>query len=251
MEKTLLAGMMRRGALACYAVGIIGIFSSYALSIITFWFVRIILSDAVSGHLGLSSILELVYGENPLLIPVTLTLVVISLLFTIIFAYYSFRVGQAYGIGMIQIAGPSYVIWQLAAIPESLAAYQAFAINWSILSPSAIVAQVEGLLPLVLSSVVLDLVFLWVFVITFAIGLSTMKTKTDINLFRTAMVLAVVGGVINLSWLFSYIGINIIVGPLVVVLQFAIIVFGLALNRAAQKVMMPRRLSDRSATEQG
>jgi hypothetical protein len=239
---------MRKAAFTCYAAGIFGILSSLARSNLTHLIVVPITSGAALGNLGPEVVGEIIQSMNTL-VPEIYVLVAMSLLFSIFFAYYCFRVGRAYQIRMIQIVGLLWVIWQLTVAPVLLAGYQVSAINWSILSPYEITAQLEAILPLLLMGVVLDLAFLLLFIITFAIGLSTMKTRTKLSLFETAMVLAIVGAATSsMDTILSYIGTKITIGlaELVVLLPIAIIMFGLALSRTGREGSLPRRLSDRS-----
>lgn len=240
LEQTHFASLMRKAALACYAAGIFGILGSLARSNLTNFIVVPLTSGAASGNLGPEVVSEIIQSMN-ILVPEMYVLIAMSLVFSSFFAFYCFRVGRTYRIGMIQIAGLLWLIWQLAVAPVLLVGYQVLTINWSILSLYEITAQLEAILPLLLLGTVLDLAFLLLFIITFTIGLNMMKTRTRLSLFETAIVVAIVGAVISsVATIFSYIGTNIIIGPFAVLLPIAIIVFGLALSRTGREGSMPR-----------
>jgi hypothetical protein len=102
---------------------------------------------------------------------------------------------------------------------------------------------------LILIGGLLAVAFLLVFIITFLLGLNSMKTQTGVGLFHTAMWLAIIG--IVLSFLNSFFsGFGIPISPGDIVLDIAIITYGLALGKAAKEGMAPQRLRDRLETAQ-
>jgi hypothetical protein len=222
---------MRRAALACYATGILGAISWYAQSPISLSFAAVISKAATSGQLGAGTLSVILQMLDPLRVPLALIFVLISTLSAIPFAYYCFRIGRVYQLGTMRIAGVPYVIWQLAAIPSIVAAYQFFSVNWTTIPFFETVTQLQSYIPLLWVGGILDLVFLLLFIIPFAVGLNALKAKTGISLFETVMVLAVIGVLINLFYLLAYSGMAFLVFPYVLVLQVAIILFGWALSR--------------------
>ncbi len=249
LEKALFTSLMHKASLACFAVGIFAIASSIAQSILTYSVVAPIESAIASGVVNPGTIAQLSQAMNTIL-PLALVSVTITLLLTIFFAYYTFKVGQLYDIGTVKIAGPAYVIMQLATIPVLLAVLQLFPLLPALISnPTTVLPQLWGLVVLILIGGLAAVAFLLVFIITFLLGLNSMKKQTGVSLFQTAMWLAIIGIVLSLLNSFiSGIGIPISIGD--IVLDIAIIAYGLALSKAAKEGMAPQRLRDRLQTAQ-
>jgi len=251
LEKELFTSLMRKASLSCFAVGIFAISSSIAQSVLSFLALDPITSALsaamISGHIDPSLLTQLGQVMNAFLLP-TLALLTVTLLLTIVFAFYSYKVGQAYEIGSGKIAGPSYVIMQLAAIPVLLASYQILGMLPQIISdPMSVVSQLLGIILIIGVGALLALAFMLVFIITFAIALHRMRIQTDISLFDTAMWLIIIAIILTfLNSVFTSMGIPISIGDLF--LQIGIITYGLALSRAGRMGAVPKLLKDRSAT---
>jgi hypothetical protein len=115
--------------------------------------------------------------------------------------------------------------------------------------PSTVLSQLWGLVVLILIGGLAAVAFLLVFIITFLLGLNSMKNQTGVSLFHTAMWLGLIGIVLSfLNSFLSGIGIPISLGD--IVLDIAIITYGLALSKAAKEGMAPQRLRDRLDTKQ-
>jgi hypothetical protein len=230
-------------------VGIFAIASSIAQSILTYSVVAPIEAAIAGGAVDPGTMAQLAQAMNTIL-PLALVSISITLLLTIFFAFYTFKVGQLYDIGTVKIAGPAYVIMQLATIPVLLAVIQLFPLLPALISnPTSVLSQVWGILALILIGGLVAVAFLLVFIITFLLGLNSMKTQTEVSLFHTAMWLAIIG--IVLSFLNSFFsGFGIPISPGDIVLDIAIITYGLALGRAAKQGMAPQRLRDRFQTAQ-
>jgi hypothetical protein len=240
---------MRKASIASFAVGIFAIGSSIFQSILASSVLNPIESAILAGHFDSATIALIAEAMNTIL-PMTLIIEAITVLLTMFFAYYTFAVGGAYEVGSMKIAGPAYVILQLAAIPVLLASYELFPLLPELISnPSAVMSQVLGIVALMLIGGLAAIVFLLIFIVTFLIGLNRMKTETGVALFQTAMWLAIIGIVLSLlNSLFSAIGVPFNIGSLL--LQIAIIVFGFALSQAGREGRVPGRLRDRVEKEQ-
>jgi hypothetical protein len=249
LEKALFDGLMHRASLACFAVGIFAIASSVAQSILTYSVLAPIEAAIASGSTDPATMTQLGQAMNTVL-PLFLVSITITIMLTIFFAYYTFKVGQLYDIGTVKIAGPAYVIMQLAILPVLLAVLQLFPLLPALVSdPSSVLPQLWGLVVLILIGGLAAVAFLLVFIITFLLGLNSLRAQTGVNLFQTAMVLGIIGIVLSfLNSVFSSIGIPFSVGD--IVLDIAIITYGLALSKAAKEGMAPQRLRDRLETKQ-
>jgi hypothetical protein len=235
---------MRNASLVSYFVAIFAIGSSIVQSIITYSALGPIQAAIASGTYDPSIIAQISETLTSIL-PMTLIVLTITLLLTIFFAYYTFKVGQAYDIGSIKIAGPAYVIMELAILPVMLATYELFPLLPALISdPMSVLSQVWAILVLILVGGLLALVFLIVFVVAFCVGLHRMSTETGIGLFTMAMVLVIIGIVLSfLNSIFSSIGVPISIGDLL--LQISIILFGVALWKAGREGKFPTRLRER------
>ena len=249
MDKSLFHGMMRNASFVSYAVGLFAIGSSIAQSIISLSALGPLESAIASGHYD-SSTIALISQTLTNILPMTLIILGITVLLTIFFAYYTFKVGQAYEIGSIKIAGVAYVIMELSTLPLLLAAYELFPLLPALISnPSSVYSQLLSIVVLLLVSSLAALAFLIVFVVTFCLGLHRMDAQTGIGLFGTAMVLVIIGIILTFfNSVFASVGIPISVGNLL--LQVSIILFGVGLGKAGREGRVQSRLKERVAQEE-
>jgi hypothetical protein len=248
LEKALFYNTMRKASLVSYAVGLFAIGSSIAQSIISYLALGPIESEIASGTYDASTI-AMIGQTLTNILPITLAILGITIVLTIFFAYYTFKVGEVYEIGSIKIAGVAYVIVELTILPLMLAAYELFPLlPVLMIDPSSVLQQLLGIVVLILVAGLAAFVFLIVFVVTFCLGLHNMDTQTGIGLFGTAMILVIIGIILSfMNSIFTSIGVPISIGDLL--LQISIILFGVGLGRAAKEGRFPRRLSERVETE--
>jgi hypothetical protein len=143
----------------------------------------------------------------------------ITMLITIIFGYFLYKVGSQYDVGSLKVAGISAVIVSLGIPVVIYGLSQLLIVIVSIPSPPplTITSYIFGAVyPLLLGAAVVG-IFGLVFFISFLIGASGMKNRTGIEGFHTAMILGIVG---------IFVGITLPIG---------IIIFGSALSRLARE----------------
>jgi hypothetical protein len=244
--------MMHKASLASYAVGIFAIVSSLASSIVTSSLMNPIDAAIASGTVTTSTVAQLTQVMN-MILPLTLITLLITLVLAIVFAYFNLAVGGAYDMGLLKLAVISYVIVNIATIPVALAVYALLPILSQLVAnpsnASAIVSQALGTILLIGLVAILVIVFLLLFVIGFLVSLNRLKRETGISLFGWAMYLGIIGIILYfLNSVFSSVGIPFSIGDLL--LQIAIILFGLGLSSAAKEGRVPKSLRDRAAPTQ-
>jgi hypothetical protein len=143
----------------------------------------------------------------------------ITMVITIVFGYFLYKVGSQYDVGSLKLAGISAIIVSLGIPVVIYGLSQLLTVILSIPSPPpvTITSYILGAVyPLLLGAAVVG-IFGLVFFISFLIGASGMKNRTGIDGFHTAMILGIVG---------IFVGITLPIG---------IIIFGSALSRLARE----------------
>lgn len=155
---------------------------------------------------------------NSIMLAVTVVLG-ITMMITIIFGYFLYKVGSQYDVGSLKLAGISAIIISLAipAVIYGLYQFVMVLVSMPIPPPITITSYILGALgPVLLGAAVMGIFYL-VFFISFLIGASGMKNKTGIDGFHTAMILGIVAIFV------------------VITLPIGIMIFGSALNKLARE----------------
>jgi len=131
---------------------------------------------------------------NAILMPI-IVVAALTIPISILFGYFSYKVGKMYNLGSLQLAGISMMIVAVTIVPLIYGLYQLpAALTYAItLPPAQATRYVIGSMGLLLMGAGLAAIFGLIFYIAFIIGLSGMKNATGISDFGTAMWLTIAG----------------------------------------------------------
>lgn len=182
-------GLVKRAATWSYIMGVWELVSVVVLfaAIISLVFPLVSMSGGISS---LTQIFDSVILAVAIVLAITIPI-------TMIFGYYMYKVGGQYDVGSLKVTGISAMIMGIGYPVALLGLYTFFNALTSIpLSPSPSPADIYSILGslewLILGAGVLA-IFGLIFFISFIIGASGMKSRTSIDQFGSAMVLAIVG----------------------------------------------------------
>ncbi|WXG47601.1 MAG: zinc ribbon domain-containing protein [Candidatus Atabeyarchaeum deiterrae] len=151
-------------------------------------------------------------------------LVGLTVVFALVFGYYTYKVAQRYDVASLKVAGFSYMLMSLGTLPLLYGVYQFIQVLPTIdfgLPSATILEQIFGSMGLMLVGVLLLGLLGLTFIISFAVGLSGMKKKTGISTFGTAMILVIL----------FFLGITLLI---------AIFLYGSALSTLAKEGGQPK-----------
>lgn len=209
-------GLLKRAATLSYISGVWDLVAGVVLVAAIIIAIGPFMSMMVPPYTFSLAMLTQMFNSIMLAVSVVLG---ITVLITIIFGYFLYKVGSQYDVGSLKVAGISGIIVALGIPFVIYGLYQLLMALLSIPTPPplTITSYILGAVyPLILGAAVVA-IFGLIFFISFLIGASGMKNKTGIEGFHTAMILGIVG---------IFVGITLPIG---------VIIFGSALNSLARE----------------
>jgi hypothetical protein len=151
-----------------------------------------------SGTIDMSQIMQML---NAFLEPM-IAVIAVTIPISIMFGYYSYKVGRMYNLSSLKLAGISIMIVAIAVVPLTYSLYVLFQDLPSLMTlpPVQAYQSLMSLLFLMIGGVGLAAIFGLIFLIAFIIGLSNMKNATGVGDFGTAMWLTIAGFLISITF---------------------------------------------------
>lgn len=209
-------GLVNRAATWSYIMGIWMLVSVVVLIGALFS----ILPSVMSLSYGMSSTTLLSQFFNALILAIGIVLA-ITIPVTVIFGYYSYKVSDQFGVGSVKVFGISAMIMGIASPIALFGLYQFFqAVSTIPLTPSPsplVLNSLFGSLGVLILGAGVLAIFGLIFFISFCVGANGMKHETGIDQFGSAMILAIVGIIVGITF------------------PIGIILFGSALKKASKQ----------------